>query len=58
MTSKETGRLRLVEEVSRKNIELLVHAAFYVGFIAAKEQRTVGSPYNFEEIKNLKSLIK
>lgn len=54
---KKQNNIKLVEEVSRKRMELIVYAAFMVGFIARAEMRSVDNQDNYKEIQNLIKLI-
>jgi len=51
------NKIKLVEEVSRRKIEHIVYASFFVGFMASAEKRSPSNPDNFKEIKNLIHLI-
>ena len=51
--------IKIVEEVNRRKLELIIYAAFFAGFIArADGKRSVENPDNFVEIKRLISLIR
>ena len=58
MKKKMSGdNVKVVQEVNRRKIEMIVYAAFWTGFIANSEQRTALHPDNIKEIKNLVELI-
>lgn len=48
-----TKKLKLVREVDDRKIEMIVYAAFFVGFMANQEGRSISAPMNFDEIKKL-----
>lgn len=49
--------VKIVQEVKRRKIEQIVYAAFYIGFMASNEQRTLLHEDNRKEIGNLIELI-
>ena len=58
MIKKNGDNVKLVQEVNRRKMELIIYAAFFTGFIAhSKDQRSIDNPDNFTEIHNLINLI-
>lgn len=54
MTTKKGDNLKIVQEVNRRKVELIVYAAYVMGYMAiANSQRRLEHPDNFEEIKAL-----
>ena len=55
---KAQSNLKMVEEVNRRKVELIVYAAYMMGFMAhSNDQRRITAPDNFIEIHNLIDLI-
>jgi hypothetical protein len=51
------SNIKMVREANLRRLELIVYAAFYTGFLAATEQRTLTHEENSKEIKRLIGLI-
>ena len=51
------NNIKLVQEVNRRKVELIVYAAFFMGFQASYEKRSPDNQDNFREIHNLIDLI-
>lgn len=49
--------IKIVEEVNRRKLELIIYSSFYVGFMACSEKRSITNPDNLTEIYRLISLI-
>lgn len=49
--------IKLVEEVNRRKLELIIYASYFMAFMACSERRTPDNQDNYKEIHNLIDLI-
>lgn len=50
--------IKLVQEIEKRKVELIIYAAFICGFLASfNEKRTLDNPDNWAEIKRLTKLL-
>lgn len=49
--------IKIVEEVNRRKLELIIYASYFMGFMACHERRTPDNSFNYEEIHNLIEII-
>lgn len=54
--NKKGDNIKMVTEVKQRNVELLVHTAYLMGFIKGKQYQ-ITNPEVAEEIKILKEIL-
>lgn len=56
--NKIGNNIKLVEEVSRRKVELIIYASYYCGFMASTEEKRITNPDCLSEIHNLIEMIR